>query len=245
MRQCSARFFSNVLNFGTPRAYFCGEQGLNATEWWHSPKTAMMKNTKTNDKANDNGNNVIETILKVIKDKEGISEGLRAVEEVTYEIKEANGKIIEEKEISRAWGFVNEAGEMRIPPIYAVVWNFKGGLAKVCQKGKWGMINKCGETVVPIECDALYEASDGMLQVQVKGRWGCLKKDGTTVVKPRYDYIFPFRFGFAAIKKDGKYGFVNLEAQEVIAPCFDEVGLIAAGGVVRVRNGSQWKELRL
>ncbi len=39
-----------------------------------------MKNTKTNDKAYDNGNNVIETILKVIKNKEGLSDEMRAVD---------------------------------------------------------------------------------------------------------------------------------------------------------------------
>lgn len=180
-------------------------------------------------------------IKKVIKQEERIIEGMQAFEEVTYEIEEENGKT-EEKEISRAWGFMNEEGDKRIPPVYDVVWNFKDGLAKVCRKGRWGLIDKCGEAVVPIECEALYEMSDGMLQVQVKGQWGCLKKDGTTVVKPRYDYIFPFRFGFAAVKKDGKYGFVNLEDKEVVAPCFDEVGLISSGRLVKVREGSQWKE---
>lgn len=179
-------------------------------------------------------------IKKVIESEGEIIEGMRAFEEVTYLIEAEKGK-----EISRAWGFTNEDGVVEIPPVYDVVWNFKGGLAKVCRKGKWGLIDKCGEVVVPIECDALYETLDGMLQVQVKGQWGCLKKDGTPVVKPRYDYIFPFRFGFAAIKKDGRYGFVNLEDQEVVVPYFDEVGLISAGGVVKMRRGSQWKEYRL
>ena len=183
-------------------------------------------------------------IKKVIETVWGMFDGLRAFEEVVYEIKEENGAV-EKKEISRACGFMNEEGVQTIPPIYDVVWNFKGGLAKVCRKGRWGLIDRCGKEVVPIEYETLYETSDGMLQVQLKGQWGCLKKDGTTVVKPRYDYIFPFRFGFATVKKNGKYGFVNIEDEEVVAPCFDEVGLIAAGGIVKVRDGSQWKEFVL
>ena len=200
-----------------------------------------MKNTPIKKSDSKQKSSPTITFRKVIGSKEELSDGMRAFEEVVYEIKEEKGEV-EEKEISRACGFMNEAEEQIIPPIYDVVWNFKGGLAKVCRKGKWGLIDRCGKEVVPIEYETLYEASDGMLQVQLKGQWGCLKKDGTTVVKPRYDYIFPFRFGFATIKKNGKYGFVNLEDEEVVAPCFDEVGLIAAGGVVKVRNGSQWQE---
>ena len=180
-------------------------------------------------------------IKKVIETVWDMFDGLRAFEEVVYETKEENGAV-EKKEISRACGFMNEEGVQTIPPIYDVVWNFKGGLAKVCRKGRWGLIDRCGKEVVPIEYETLYETSDGMLQVQLKGQWGCLKKDGTTVVKPRYDYIFPFRFGFATVKQNGKYGFVNLADEEVVAPCFDEAGLISAGGVVKVRNGSQWQE---
>ncbi|MDF2685699.1 MAG: repeat protein [Clostridia bacterium] len=85
------------------------------------------------------------------------------------------------------WGFINEAGELKITPSYDYIKSFSEGFAAV---------NKGGN----VKNDIV----EG-------GKWGYINENGELLGKLEWDYAAPFINGVAAVCKAGKWGFIKLK----------------------------------
>ena len=64
------------------------------------------------------------------------------------------------------YGFIDNTGQVVIPPKYDLAWDFSEGLARVSQNGKYGFIDKTGKVVIPLKydkADSFYNGVAGVL----------------------------------------------------------------------------------
>lgn len=64
------------------------------------------------------------------------------------------------------YGFIDNTGQVVIPPKYDLVWDFSEGLARVSQNGKAGFIDNTGKVVIPLKydkADSFYNGVAGVL----------------------------------------------------------------------------------
>lgn len=121
------------------------------------------------------------------------------------------------------WGFVNEAGEEVVPPIYDGICDFENGFAAVEKQGKWGFINEAAEEITPLIYKDVYNFWNGFAGVVRDGKIGFINEAGKEVVPPTYDGIYDFKNGFGKVEKDGKVGFINESRKEIVPCIYDEV----------------------
>lgn len=99
--------------------------------------------------------------------------------------------------IGGRYGFIDEKGEMVIPPQFEVpiclfsydCWgsmNFSEGLARVFVKGKYGFIDKKGGFVTEPKFENATDFCNGVAYVKVNGKLGCIDKTGNYIVVPRF-----------------------------------------------------------
>ena len=130
------------------------------------------------------------------------------------------------------FGYINNKGEIVIPPKYKRASFFSEGLAVVGKNyNSIGFIDTTGKEVIPFNYDDFRAPgfSEGLAAVR-KGLdgWGFIDKNGNTVIPFQYDGAESFQNGFAEVnkrvgKRAFKSGFVNKEGREIAPPKYDEV----------------------
>lgn len=94
--------------------------------------------------------------------------------------------------IGGRYGFIDEKGEMVIPPQFEEPYNsvgffdFSEGLARVFVKGKYGFIDKKGSFVAEPKFEYATDFCNGVAYVKVNGKLGCIDKTGNYIVAPRF-----------------------------------------------------------
>lgn len=63
------------------------------------------------------------------------------------------------------YGFIDNTGQVVIPPKYDLAWDFSEGLARVSQNGKAGFIDNTGKVVIPLKYDKAYSFYNGVAGV--------------------------------------------------------------------------------
>ncbi len=177
-----------------------------------------------------------------------ISHQSLAEEPALYNITSRDGK---------SWGLIDSTGRVVLEPRYAVITEFKNGVAGVCtEKGAWGFINSEGRLIgeprfsmpVPIMRMAWHGpygpvntiiATEGMICVHQGGKYGFIDQSGAVIVEPRYDSALGFSEGLAAVAVGKKWGFINAKVEMVIEPSFDSVRKGFTGGIAVVWLGSK------
>lgn len=138
------------------------------------------------------------------------------------------------------WGYLNENGEMVIPPellsvdsgsaiaLYNAKYNEAGlfgsnGLAPVRRGEKWGFINEQGEDVIEFRYDEArgFGGSD-IAAVRIDDKWGCIDAKGREVIPLEYDTVRHFMendiyaCNLVEVSKDGAWGCVDSSGREII-----------------------------
>lgn len=106
--------------------------------------------------------------------------------------------------INDAWGFINKAGQVGIPPQFEEVDFFSEGLAEVKIDGKWGYINAQGQLQIPAKFDAVSSFSQGLAAAYAGNKVGYLDTKGEWAITPRFNSGGPFVNGVAVV--DEAYG---------------------------------------
>lgn len=89
------------------------------------------------------------------------------------------------------WGFVDDKGNMVIPPKYDSCEQFKYGLAKFKKAGKWGILDKKGNEVFEAKYENIIPCENGLL-IYYDKFWGVMDKTGKILVPPTYYTITTF-----------------------------------------------------
>lgn len=130
-------------------------------------------------------------------------------------------------------GYVDQAGNVRIPLCFDAVGDFSDGLARFERDGLWGYIDKSATVVIQPKFPWADDFSEGLARVQVTGtvlgydgRWGFIDKMGNVVVKPVYLRSYDeeqdeaFHDGLAKVEVKGKTGYIDQTGRMVIPPEF-------------------------
>ena len=111
------------------------------------------------------------------------------------------------------WGWVDERGEVVIPPRYDEAGDFHEGLAAVNRKGLWGYIDHSGREVIPLTYLTASPFAGGYAAVRnFDNRVGVIDRSGSTVLPFRYDEVSIAPNRIALVRSDsGYYYFIHLK----------------------------------
>ncbi|MDR3616376.1 MAG: WG repeat-containing protein [Candidatus Obscuribacterales bacterium] len=142
------------------------------------------------------------------------------------------------------YGFIDENGNVVIPPTFAKARTFHDGLAAVelvsrtptGQKEGWGFIDTKGVLKFRTKAASANDFSEGRLVFRNSSGYGFLDTSGHVVIQPNYQYAFSFHEGLASCRtKDDRsvyidrQGKVQLEANYPYCSDFHE-------GLARIRT---------
>lgn len=123
------------------------------------------------------------------------------------------------------WGYVNNKGEIVIPPTFTTCSGFSNGLAaaSIDQTAGYGYINKKGEFVIqPQFSDFDTFTVNGLAVVAIGDsdkKYGVIDKSGKYVISPQYDRILADGDIFI-IESSNLYGWIDSKGKTVINPQF-------------------------
>jgi len=147
-------------------------------------------------------------------------------------------------------GVIDKTGNIVIPFIYDVIYDFSEGLAAVNKNGKCGFIDKTGNVVIPMIYDRVGSFSEGLAVVKRKWDLGCnfIDKTGKELIQMdeygldedgyiKYDYANDFNEGFANVNSYGKWGFIDKTGKEM-RPFYDFAWCFS-GGLAAVKKNNK------
>lgn len=137
-----------------------------------------------------------------------------------------------------AYGYIDTAGKLVVPPRFDHGASFSEGLAAVVQRNKTGYIDKDEVFVIRPAFDTAMPFANGVAWVSVNRQFGLIDKTGAYLLDPAFEYVEPFSGGLSAVKPDELWGYVNIRGEMVIEPRFVEAGPFR-DGLARVRLPGQ------
>lgn len=164
-----------------------------------------------------------------------------------------NGNIGVIKE-GNAWKIINNKGEQIVDKTYDDV---KLDSKSIAYRG--GMFVKSGDLYYLIDekgnniSDQGFEDAclfvDELAAVKKDGKWGFINRKGEQVIDYQYHEAKSFSGGFAPVKLNGKWGYITLEKdKERLAIDYqfeDALGFDSTGKIAFVKQGNEWKILKL
>lgn len=120
------------------------------------------------------------------------------------------------------WGFIDQTGQLVIPPRFEKVNSFHNGLARVLTKDDKfvGFIDKRGDWQIKGKFDLAGEFNEGVAGACVDGKWGFINIDGDWVIPPIFGGAGRFSEGLGDVQINGSWGGINLTGEVVIEPRF-------------------------
>jgi WG repeat protein len=117
-------------------------------------------------------------------------------------------------------GFIDETGNMVIPPRFQDARPFSEGLAYVNGTEFRGFIDLQGKPVIKTDGEAR-DFHEGLAAVSSeKGLWGYVDRSGKMVAEKQYGFADDFSEGLAGVVVGKKFGFINQNGEMVIPPRF-------------------------
>jgi hypothetical protein len=136
------------------------------------------------------------------------------------------------------WGFMNNQGEVVIPPVYDQVSAFTSGVAAVSREGRWGYIDHDGEVVVNYAYLAAWPFREQLARITRFDRTPCiLRLSGDTTCLKGVDVLYDFSHGIARFERATRYGYVDGNGEIVIDPVFERAWDFHGGLARVVRDG--------
>ncbi len=146
------------------------------------------------------------------------------------------------------YGFVDIQGNIKIPFMYKLAFDFNENFARVVVGRKTGLIDSQNNfMLLPTKYELIFPFdTNGLAIVQNKefGPMGLINKKGEEILAPTYDHIDPFCNGYAKVKKNKRFGLINLSGQEIIPVKMYNIFKMYEGKIaVQEYRGGKWKFL--
>lgn len=119
-------------------------------------------------------------------------------------------------------GFIDESGNMVIPPRFFNARAFSEGLAYVQSDEFRGFIDLQGRPVIKTDNDVTRDFHEGLAAVMSseKGRTGYIDRSGKMVIQKQVSFADDFSEGLAGVLVGKEFGFINTKGEMVIPPRF-------------------------
>lgn len=119
------------------------------------------------------------------------------------------------------FGYIDQTGEMIIPPQFERALGFVEGLGRVGIGDKQGYIDETGNFVIPLKFDEAHPFREGLAGARIGERFGFIDKTGAFVIPPRFDQVEHFSEGIAAVMVRDKWGYINRQGDTIAEPRFN------------------------
>lgn len=138
-------------------------------------------------------------------------------------------------------GFIDESGNMVIPPRFHQARDFSEGLAYVIGDEFRGFIDLQGKPVIKTDNNSTRDFHEGLAAVSSEsGRWGYVDRSGKLVIQAQYGFADDFSEGLAGVVVGEKFGFINQKGEMIIPPRFTpRRGQYAWSGIVATSRFSE------
>lgn len=141
----------------------------------------------------------------------------------------------------KKWGYIDLAGETKVPPAYDNVMPFSEGFAAVAQLGKWGFVDNTGKPITDLKFDQVKSFQDRVAEGYFGADFVIIGDIGTiSMSDPLHSRSF-FHDDLGLSLRKGKYGFMNKAGKTVIRRRFtyaeDFSEGLAVVGVANARRG--------
>lgn len=119
-------------------------------------------------------------------------------------------------------GFIDESGNMVIPPRFYSARDFSEGLAYVTGYDFQGFIDLQGNRVLKTDGETrdFHEGLAAVASAERSGGWGYIDRSGKLVIQKQYGFADDFSEGLAGVVVGRKFGFINQKGEMVIPPRF-------------------------
>lgn len=137
-------------------------------------------------------------------------------------------------------GFIDESGNMVIPPRFRDARRFSEGLAYVEGSEFRGFIDLQGKPVIKTD-GSTRDFHEGLAAVSTEKKgWGYIDRSGKLVIQKQYAFADDFSEGLAGVVVGKKFGFINQKGEMVISPRFTpRRGQYAWSGIVATSRFSE------
>ena len=125
-------------------------------------------------------------------------------------------------------GYIDNDGNVVIPPKYEIAEDFSEGLACVAEHGwgkGYGFINTSGEVIISLKDGVMVYGSfhEGLCLVSVDGKCGFIDRRGAMVIPPQFDGADGFDHGVAPVRvgereANGNWGFIDHTGKFIVPP---------------------------
>jgi hypothetical protein len=129
------------------------------------------------------------------------------------------------------WGYIDETGNIVIPLIYKIAYNFENDVAIVSKtivtsvyNYSHGYINREGKSLTSFvyETFELNNCREGLISMEKGRKYGFIDTNGEEVIPFIYDGASAFHEGLVSVLKDDKWSFIDKTSNEVIPFIYDE-----------------------
>ena len=148
------------------------------------------------------------------------------------------------------YGYLDWNGQIAIPPIYSVAFDYHRDLARAAFNKKTGLLDTLGQYVMkPKLYDLVFDFNEhGLAHAyeQNDGLLGLINRQGKEVVGMKYKIIEPFKNAYAKVLGLEGYGLIDTNGNEVIPAIYESLGEPSEGVIaVRPYHSYEWTYMTL
>ena len=135
------------------------------------------------------------------------------------------------------YGFIDEAGRLRIANRYEDARPFEQGLAAIMIRQKWGFINHQERLIVQPVYDQVEDFSNGMAIVKQDGRVGLIDATGKLRLPVRYDGITLNQHNRYVLRQGSDIGLADESGRVIVNPKYNDILDPGNGYLIVSRDG--------
>ncbi|MDO9512206.1 MAG: WG repeat-containing protein [Bacteroidales bacterium] len=124
---------------------------------------------------------------------------------------------------TKKYGFVNDADEWVVQPVWDDADKMKDGFAVIYKDKKRGLIDETGKVVFEPQFDDIDRFKNGFAEVELNKKRGIICKDGKILFTPQFDKIDDFDNGIAKVKDNKKYGLISDKGSIILAVEYNDI----------------------
>jgi len=136
-------------------------------------------------------------------------------------------------------GYVDSAGQFRIPARFEDGLPFSEGLAAVKSGGKWGFIDTGAHFQIPPQFDSAYYFHEGVAIAETGNRWVLINQAGRTV-SDGFDVLADISEGRVLVSRGGGWGFIDFSGKIVVPLIYDSAQRGFESGLTSLGKDGKW-----